>query len=285
MKRFLMLGCLVSLCMMLFSTQGRNVALTSKTPIDSLLDMPVEPIIIINANRQNKRLSVDNHWLDSCDVQVKNISDKTIKYLQVKVWFPDAKSQPPRISLPFTYGQVSASNSKLKSTESLRPGEKARLTAPRTKCNEIKNQLLRSSYTPSSASELKAEVSFVIFDDETAWAYGRLHYPEPNVPLSWIVAEDLSRGTTLNGDLLVKTSYKAGNSSNALSVPVSPQTCYRTNGFRLDFCCSSDAGDYYIGSFKFAPDPNGHVQPREATACCPQAPNECCSYIDIAPCP
>ena len=90
-----------------------------------------------------------------------------------------------------------------------------------------------------------------------------------NHTLRWIAASELTR-TETPGIQFTKTNYRA--SSNT-------QTCYRTTGFNLQFCCDSN----FVANEHFSADPNGHVQPVEAEACC--GSGDCCTYTDIGTCP
>jgi len=266
----------------MFAAQRQETILTATSLANSRSSEPVEVSIRIDNAKLNEKLGGDNDWLNHLIVQAKNTSGKTVRYLEVKILLPNTKPEIRQLSLPFIYGHP---YSKSKEMEPLKTGAKINLVATRTRCEEVKKQLVRMGSSPFSINELKTRVNLAIFDDGTAWYLGQLHRQDPNDPMRWIVTQQPSNDLVLKYAAYDRAINKAAYKSASSLVPVKQSPCGRMNGFRIEFCCTDGGGaDYYIGSPVIVADPNGGIQAVPATECCPQNPGSCCDYLEIAPC-
>jgi hypothetical protein len=284
MKRFLSLGICV-VCLALSIMVGNDRALTARNSDTSVSDpIKILGVKVNQAETQSKDpATAKANWLNGLEVTIKNTSNKVIRYLVIKIEFPGVSSDGKNLEIPIAYGQAPVPNAKPGNPNFFQPGATLNLKVAKSVCERAKKRLLEDGRPLPSTNDLQAGTQVVIFEDKTAWAAGQAHYPDPTDPTRWIAAEEIVRNKLHPEQSLAvsfsKTSY---NSSS----PV--QTCYRTTGFTLQYCCSDFGGGgaenpYYVGSQNFTSDPNGHVQPSTEEACCQEG--DCCNYTGIQGCP
>jgi hypothetical protein len=266
----------------IFAAQRQDTILTATSLTNSHSSEPVEVSIGIDNTKPHEKLGGDNNWLDHLVVQAKNTSGKAVRYLEVKISLPNTKPETPQLSLHFIYGNPYP---KSKEMEPLKTGAKVNLREARTRCEEVKKQLAQIGRSPFSTNELKTSINVVIFDDRTAWYFGQLHHQDPNDPKRWLITQQPSNDLVLKPSTFDRAINKVAYKPASSLVPVKQSICGRSNGFTFDYCCTEDFGaDYFIASPIIVNDPNGHVTAVPATACCPQTPNACCEYLEIAGC-
>jgi hypothetical protein len=247
MKRFLSTTAFVVSLAMLFILSPKQ-SLTAES--DAASNQPIKVVgVKLDADKQAK-------WLETLELQIENTSGRSIKYLLVHAELPGMS-----LRVPMNFGE--APGAKTGGTELLQPGAKLSLKPAKAVCDRMKEQIVGSGRVPSPR-DFRMAINVVFFADNSAWKGGYLNYPDPANPSRWIAAEATTKVNFL------KASYKPTSNS---------QTCYRYTGFNLQFCCDSN----FVANANFANDPNGHVQPTEAEACC--GSGDCCIYTDIAPCP
>jgi hypothetical protein len=251
MKRFLSTTAFVSVLAMLFLL-GPNQSLTAEMNSVAAAHQPIKVL--------NVRL---NSQTNSLEVQIENTSQKPINYSLIHVEIAGADGQ--QLKVPVIFGQPPGANTG--EAEVLKAGAKISLNAGNAVCDRLREQIASGRVPPPK--QFQTSINVVIFGDKSAWKGGELYYPDPTKPLQWIAAEELTRKDLL-GSQFAKVTYKT--ESNL-------QQCYRSTGFNLQFCCDSN----FVANSHFSPDPNGHVQPHDAEACC--GDGSCCNYTDIASCP
>lgn len=246
MKRFLSTTAFVVALAMLFILSP-NQSLTADT--NSATNQPIK-VLGVKLNTEQAT------WLDTLELQVQNTSRKSIKYMLVH-----AELAGTSLRVPLNFGQ--APGSKTGEAELLQPGAKISLKPAKAVCDRMRNEIVASGRIPSP-KDFKTRINVVFFEDKSAWKAGYLNYQDPNDSSKWIAVEETSTFK------FHKANYKPASNN---------QTCYRYSGFSLEYCCDSN----YVANANFVNDPNGHVQPVEAEACC--GSGNCCFYIDIGTCP
>lgn len=277
MKQFFYLS-IVAVSVAMLLTLGPNLSLTANDPAIGSVEQPIKVLDVkLNTSKSQSDESSTQKvsWLEGLEVQIENVSGKPIQYLMLHIEVPAASSAGNFVNVPIGYGQAPIPGSKSGKFEVFQPGAKLTLKASQNSCKRIRDQFLANGVVPS-LKDIRANLHLVVFQDRTAWLAGRLHYPDPSDSMHWIAAEELARrGSSFNlpsGMTFSKASYKGD--SNPL--------CYRNTGFHLIVCCTDDTGTYLAGSVNFAVDPNGQVHPNTVVTCCPQDPDACCSYDEIA---
>lgn len=262
---------------------GHDRAFTAKNSGPSVSD-PIK-ILGIKVNKAEAK-GVDSakaNWLNGLELTIENTSGKVIRYLVVKVEFPGVGSNGKTLDIPIAYGLAPVPNANRSGVDFLQPGATLNLKVVKAVCDRARKRLLEDSRPIPSTNDLKTAIQVVIFEDKTAWAAGQTHFPDPTNPTRWIAAEEIMRNNLrLEQTPAVNFSKTSYNSTSAV------QTCYRSTGFTLQYCCSDFGGGgaenpYYVGSMNFTADPNGHVQPSTEEACCQEG--DCCTYTGTQGCP
>ena len=257
MKHFLCTTAFVAVLAMLFLL-GSNESLTAETNTITSTNQPIK-VLGVRLNRANAQ----NNWLDGMEVQIENTSQKSINYLLLHVEVTAPGGQ--RLKVPVTFGQPPGA--KTGDTNVLQSGAKINLKAAKTVCDRLRGQV--ASGSAPAPKDFQTSINVVIFGDKSAWRGGQLHFQDPANPLNWIAVDELTRKDA-SAITFAKTSFGSGSTI---------QQCYRSTGFNLQWCCDSN----YVANSHFSADPNGHVQPADAEACC--GDGTCCNYTDIASCP
>lgn len=265
MKRFLSTSALVAAAaVVMLLVFGPDRSVTAENPLPASANQPIR-VVGVNFNTSGSKSKAN--WIDGMEVQIENISGKPIQYLLIHADIPLTASAENTVRVPLVYGQAPVLGVKSTKVETLRPGAKANLKAPKTICGK---EVTASGRIPSP-KEVQTSINIVIFEDRMAWMAGKLNYPDPANPLHWIAAEELVRNR-LNSALgmnYVKTSY---NSDANL------QSCFVFTGLTIEACCDG----IYAGNASFVSDPFGNVRPNEAEFCC--SPGNCCTYTEVADC-
>lgn len=141
----------------------------------------------------------DNDWLRGLTINVKNVSNKPIVYLEITLDFPRPENQPSVQPLPFRsslqYGYAPVLNAPLSldAPPPLMPNEKAELTLTDADYDSLIATLRHLDY-PLSLKEIELTISTVIFNDDTGWRLGTPTRRDPNRPDRWINAEQRGNG-------------------------------------------------------------------------------------------
>lgn len=255
MKRFFSTSAFVVSLAVLFML-GPNHSLTAETNTATSSNQPIK-VLGVKVDRSQ------TNWLDGLEVQIQNTSQKTINYLLLHVEIKGPAGQQLRV--PLILGRAPGATTG--NGETLLSGAKVSLKAGKATCDRLREQIANGRVVPPK--DFQTSINVVIFNDKSAWKGGQLHYQDPANPSNWIAASELTRRDFSEAQF-TKTTYKSESNF---------QQCYRTTGFNLQFCCDSN----FVANSHFSPDPNGHVQPEEAEACC--GDGDCCNYTDIAACP
>jgi hypothetical protein len=125
--------------------------------------------------------AAEGDWLKDLTFGVKNIADKPIIYLSVRVNFPDTKSTGNMMSYPIVFGQ--RPNSKIPTTNAplqLMPGKMLEV-ALRDEYAKIA-KFVETRQPMNSLKTIQLEIGFIIFEDGLAWAAGDFLRQDPNNP-------------------------------------------------------------------------------------------------------
>lgn len=126
----------------------------------------------------------DSDWLQHMSFQIENVSDKPMVYLRINVLFPETRASGDLMAYPITFGQ--------------RPGSKLQKGDPwlflpkdtldvslASKHNEI-SRFVSERHSIESMNRIQLEVSFIVFEDGTAWSVGAFMRQDPNKPGRYI---------------------------------------------------------------------------------------------------
>jgi hypothetical protein len=268
MKRLLCLSAVVAAAAMLLIL-APNQSLTAET---NTIASSVDPIRILNVNLKT---SGARPVVDGLEIQIQNASAQPIQYLVIHAVFPGSKA-PLRV--PLKFGNAPVPNSRSTKVELLQPNGKFNLLTGKGLCDRLTREIAALGRVPSTA-EIQTRINVVVFQDKTAWAGGESFLPDPTNPNLWNAASEIARKSS-GGNALDARYSKA-------SYKTSSTDCFRIITGNMQYCCDDfddPSRPIFVWNFNFQGDPNGHFQPNQVEACCPQA-SGCCFYDEPIACP
>jgi len=130
----------------------------------------------------------DFDWLSRASFQIENVSGKPIVYLRINVLFPETRASGNLMVYPVTFGR--RPGSKLPTTNSLfllMPKEALDISLA-SEYAKISN-FVGNRHSISSINRIELEISFIVFEDGTAWSVGDFMRQDPNNPDRYIPVE------------------------------------------------------------------------------------------------
>jgi hypothetical protein len=268
MKRLLCISAVVVAAAILLIL-APNQSLTAETNTNASSG---DPIKVLNVNLKT---SGARPVVEGLEIQIQNTSAQPIQYLVVHAVFPGSKD-PLRV--PLKFGNAPVPNSGSTKVELLQPGAKFNLRIGKGLCDRITREIAALGRVPST-TEIRTKINVVVFNDKTAWAAGETFLPDPNTPGLWNAASELARKSS-SGDSSGATYSKASYTSSTTD-------CFKIITGNMQYCCDDfddPSRPIFVWNFNFQGDPNGHFQPNQVQACCPQA-SGCCFYDEPIACP
>lgn len=160
-----------------------------------------EPLEITDLKIKDKKVKFkekfegDDDWFRDLKVDVKNISDKTVVFIDLTLIFPINEAVPQDVpsSDHLLYGHYPPMPGEAFTLHpdqpSLKPGDTATL---RLKDYESTRKFLNLTGKPQSIKEFEIEISEVYFDNETMWRKGSWYKRNPNAPSQWLPMQRLN---------------------------------------------------------------------------------------------
>jgi hypothetical protein len=144
----------------------------------------------------------DEDWLRGSKFKLKNISGKSIVYLEIELWIPASVTNGRPLIVPIRYGQMpsaSSGSSVATAPDSVLDGNEVELSVSDKIYTNAKQVLANRG--SNSISDVEVRIGMVIFDDGTAWREGHLLRRDPNNPDSWkaVPRSKLGAGALLKG--------------------------------------------------------------------------------------
>ncbi len=129
----------------------------------------------------NESFEAEADWVKDLSFKLENISDKPIVYLRVNVNFPETRATGNLMSYGVAFGQ--RPGSKLKQTSPLillKKGETLDVFLEKEK--EKIYKFINERQPVESIKKVELEISFIIFEDKTAWSVGTFMRQDPENP-------------------------------------------------------------------------------------------------------
>jgi hypothetical protein len=129
----------------------------------------------------NEGFDAESEWVKNLIFKLENISSKPIVYLKVNVNFPETRANGNLMSYGVTFGQ--RPGSKLKQINLpllLKPGETFEVFLEKEKEGIYK--FINERQPVELIKKIELEISFIIFDDKTAWSAGSFMRQDPENP-------------------------------------------------------------------------------------------------------
>jgi hypothetical protein len=123
----------------------------------------------------------DSDWLRRTSIEIKNVSAKPVVFLRINVWFPETTSSGPIMVYPLAFGQRPKSKLHTHAPPLMfMPDETIKISLE-SKYDEI-SRFVGERHLIESLKRIRLEVSFIVFDDETAWSVGTFMTQDPQNP-------------------------------------------------------------------------------------------------------
>ena len=120
-------------------------------------------------------------WLKNLSFKLENISGKPIVFLQVNVNFPETRLTGDLMSYSISFGQRPKSKLKQRNKPMLlMPDETLEVSLDKEKDRIYK--FINERQPIESIQKVELEISFIVFEDETAWSVGSFMRQDLNNP-------------------------------------------------------------------------------------------------------
>lgn len=153
---------------------------------------PTRPVEIIDvkvkgkAIKLNEKINEDaDDWLDDMSLTVKNISDKTITYIQLDLDFPETKSTGTLMRFILRYGKNPRALFTTNPLEPLLPNQTATFHLSDQTLAGLK-KFMETRQPLNRLKKVDLMLEQVFFEDGTWWFAGSLFRPDPNNPKKYI---------------------------------------------------------------------------------------------------
>lgn len=170
---------------------GQGAAFQSHEKIFKQRDFNAkDPVRITNLAAANKPLRLDEsfdggpEWLQSTQLQLKNVSRKDIIYIELQFNFPETKSSGNEMSYRVELGNMPGMpvvNTPLL----LKPNEEVPFSFTEAEYQSL-TKFVGGRAKPANLNRADLKIGFVVFADSTAWGTGLSFKPNPNKKGSWI---------------------------------------------------------------------------------------------------
>ncbi|OLE51949.1 MAG: hypothetical protein AUG51_20355 [Acidobacteria bacterium 13_1_20CM_3_53_8] len=190
--------CIILICLVVVGVSLRASSSYSAQVQDRIVEhtpFPHEPIQIVGASvsgkhfRLNERIDEDENWLKKLAITVKNVSPKTIIFINMYYDFPETKATGNIMAFPITYGRNPQAAINSGEAKRLLPGEAADLTLTDEQYAKLK-EFLERRHPISTIKRASMRLTDVYFDDGTIWSNGSFYRIDPNNPHKLIPIEN-----------------------------------------------------------------------------------------------
>ena len=156
----------------------------SSNPIVRVTKLKVGP----NIRQFKEEFDESDDWLKRLVLEIESMATKPITYLEVNLNFPETKASGNLMSYPIAVGINPNPNPKGSPTATralrLMPGEKLAITLDDD--YDRLERFIRIRHPMNQIHKAQVEVSFIVFDDGTAWIVGDYFRRDPNDPRHYI---------------------------------------------------------------------------------------------------
>lgn len=152
---------------------------------------PVEIVgleIAGNPARFNDKMMAGKDWLKTLKLELKNLHDKSIVYLEVELEVAPAGKMNAPLFVPVTFGVrpgAPGAERVTKPLEKLAPNKTKKLTLSKYMADVLVNYMRENDV--EDIDKVKASVEFIIFEDGVGWADGATMRQDTKNPNTWWV--------------------------------------------------------------------------------------------------
>lgn len=192
---FIIIGCALAFPLTLaLSTRTSGTAQEEDKVVEKRDDFnpPVKIKLVksrIGTIETDKKIdTADNEWLRRLTIRVRNLSDKTVTHVLVRLQFirPKDQAQERDLIIPLEYGPSPLRSSQQDvPAEPILPGKTADITLSDSEYDSLLPLLYELNY-PVTIKRVRVFIGAIGFSDSTIWQGGRIFKRDANDPQKWI---------------------------------------------------------------------------------------------------
>jgi hypothetical protein len=127
-------------------------------------------------------------WLKGASFRLKNVSGKSIVFIELDVNFPETRASGPEMSFRINLGRVPNINHQ-SAPLSVLPGGELDVDIDDKRYGGLV-KFVQERHSISDIGKARVEVGFVVFDDGMAWGAGSFYRQAPENPKRWLPIND-----------------------------------------------------------------------------------------------
>lgn len=167
-------------------------------------------------------------WLKGLTLRLKNTSDKSIVYAEVRVYVPTSETEDKPVAFSLRYGvmpRLGSDNLGLSPSQPIAHGRSVTVVLSDDDYELAKN-IVREKRGDVNFNHVEIRVGMIVFDDGTAWKNGYSIRRDPNNPERWVPDEP-------NPNAALRRGY---NGRKAISVRLSSSKATELASYKLTMC-------------------------------------------------
>lgn len=142
----------------------------------------------------DEKFGDDPNWLSHTSLKVKNVSGKPISYFTIAVRFPETRASGPIMVHSVSFGRRQGLQTNSGNPELFMPNEEMDISLG-SEHAKISNFVVKR-HSLESINRIELEVSFIVFEDGTAWSGGTFMRMDPSNPNRYLPVVATSPETT-----------------------------------------------------------------------------------------
>ena len=172
------------LCVCVFAGFG---PFSSQTTVAQQISNPIKIVEITSADKQvNLERPFENgdNWLEDFKIKLKNVSDKTVVYVNIQFHFPEVSARGDELSFRTELGNLPgvASNA---AQMALKPNQEKNFLLNKTEYQALA-RFVKDRRRSSEMNRVDIQIGLVVFSDSSGYLNGRIVKPDPANPGRWI---------------------------------------------------------------------------------------------------
>jgi hypothetical protein len=166
------------------------VLLSAQTTSSRELNPQSSPVKIVELTSGKKTVNLDHpfadgdDWLEDFKIKLKNVSDKTVVYVEIKFNFLEASAAGNELSFTIELGNKPGTPQN-KSSMTLKPHHDANFQLNKNEYGALA-AFVKERRKMSQLDRVGVKIGLVVFSDLTGYSDGQTVKPDPSEPRRWI---------------------------------------------------------------------------------------------------
>ncbi|PYS23424.1 MAG: hypothetical protein DMF72_09370 [Acidobacteria bacterium] len=162
-----------------------------KEPVD-MEDIQVRDDQGLKSVKPGSKFHGNEDWLKGLTLRLKNTSDKSIVYAEIRVYVPTSETEDKPVAFSLRYGVMprpGSDNFGLNPSQPIAHGRSVTVTLSDDDY-ELGKNIVREKRGNVNFNHLEIRVGMIVFDDGTAWKNGYSLRRDPNDPERWVPVDE-----------------------------------------------------------------------------------------------